>query len=501
MAVLFQGGRRRFYGRFSVTVKVVRNYIGGEWVLSKTGQFSDVRNPATGEVIGKCPLSSAEEVDQAVKAAREAFYEWRRTPPTARARCMFRVRTLMEDHFEELSRIVTMEAGKTLSEARAEMRRAFDVVDLACGIPSLMIGTAMEDVAKNIDCVAVKRPLGVFAAITPFNFPAMVPFWFWPVAVACGNTYILKSSEQSPLCMTRVFELLDEEGIFPPGVINMVSGSREVVKAICENPGISGVSFVGSTPVSQLVYARCAQTGKRVQSFGGAKNFMLIMPDADLEMTIPALMGSVYGCAGQRCLAASVVMTLGDIHDRFIAAMLEASKKLTVGDGLDETIGMGPLISEKQKQTVLGYIEKGLAEGATLLLDGRGVKVPGGENGYFVGPTVFDNVTPEMTIAREEIFGPVLSIMKVDSMEQAMEIMAASPFGNATSIFTSSGKAARDFVYLAESSMLGINIGVAAPMAFFPFGGIKGSFMGDIKAHGKEAVDFFTDRKVITTRW
>jgi malonate-semialdehyde dehydrogenase (acetylating)/methylmalonate-semialdehyde dehydrogenase len=441
-------------------------------------------------------------VDAAVQAAAQAFPDWRSTPPATRARVMFRLREVLEANFEEFSRVATMEAGKTIDEARAEMRRAFDMVERACGIPGLMLGSNLEDVARGVDCVAIRQPLGVFAAICPFNFPAMVPFWFWPFAVACGNTFVLKPSEQSPLCLQRILEVIDEEGIFPPGVLNLVHGGKDTVNALLEHPGIQGVSFVGSTNIARHVYRKCGDTGKRVQAFGGAKNFMIVMPDADLKMTIPALISSVYGCAGQRCLAGGVIQTVGAIHDPFVAAITEAAARLKVGNGLDESVQMGPVISAAHQARVLGYIEQGLAQGARLILDGRSPTVPpGGENGYFIGPCVFDGVKPDMTIAKEEIFGPVLAVMPVDSLDQALDIMSASPYGNAASIFTSSGKTAREFTYRADASMLGVNIGLAAPMSFFPFGGAKGSFFGDLKAHGQDAIEFFTDRKVVTTRW
>jgi malonate-semialdehyde dehydrogenase (acetylating)/methylmalonate-semialdehyde dehydrogenase len=485
-----------------MTVKQCRNYINGEWVDSKATQTVDVRNPATGEIIGKVPLCGPSDVDAAVQAANQAFPDWRGTPPATRARVLFRLREVLEANFEEFSRVATMEAGKTIDEARAEMRRAFDMVERACGIPGLMLGSNLEDVARGVDCVAIRQPLGVFAAINPFNFPAMVPFWFWPFAVACGNTFVLKPSEQSPLCLQRILEVIDAEGIFPPGVLNLVNGGKDAVNAILEHPVIKGVSFVGSTNVARLVYRKCGETGKRVQAFGGAKNFMVVMPDADLKMTIPALVSSVYGCAGQRCLAGSVVQTVGAIHDPFVAAMTEAAAKFKVGNGLDESVQMGPVISAAHRARVLAYIEQGIAEGADLILDGRNPKVaPGGENGYFIGPCIFDNVKPHMTIAKEEIFGPVLAIMPLDSFDEALDIMNANPYGNATSIFTSSGKAAREFTYRADASMVGVNIGLAAPMSFFPFGGAKGSFFGDLKAHGPDAIEFFTDRKVVTTRW
>lgn len=481
--------------------KLLKNYVGGEWVESKSAEILDTINPATGEVIGRVPLSTADEVDEAVRVAEGAFWEWRTTPPVTRARYFYRLKDVLEDNFEELAKITTVEAGKTSDESRGELRRAIEMVEVACGIPSLMMGSNLEDISKNIDCTATRQPLGVFAAIAPYNFPLMVPFWFWPFAVACGNTYIVKPSEQDPLSQQRIFELIDEEGGFPPGVLNLVNGGKETVTSLLENPVIKGISFVGSSAVAKIVYRKCGETGKRVQSLGGAKNFLVVMPDADLDVTVPALIGSAYGCAGQRCLAASVVITVGDIYQPFKKAFSEAVAKIKVGYGTDETVQMGPVISRRHQEKVLSYIEKGIEEGAELILDGRSPNVPGYENGFFVGPTIFDKVKPEMVIANEEIFGPVMGIMNVGTLDEAIDIIRRNEYGNATSIFTRSGKAARDFKYRAECSMMGINIGIAAPMAFFPFGGTKGSFFGNTKGHGKEVIDFFTDKKVVISRW
>jgi malonate-semialdehyde dehydrogenase (acetylating)/methylmalonate-semialdehyde dehydrogenase len=418
-----------------------------------------------------------------------------------RARYFFRIKQLMEDNFEDLARTATMEAGKTTDEARAEFRRAIEMVEVACGIPSLMMGYNLEDVAKTIDCAAVRQPLGVFAAITPYNFPAMVPFWFWPFALACGNTFIVKPSEQDPMSQQRFFELLDDEIGFPPGVVNLVNGGKDTVNAILEHPDIKGVSFVGSTNVARHVYRKCGETGKRAQSLGGAKNFLVIMPDANLEAAIPAIIHSAYGCAGQRCLAGSVLLAVGDIYEPLKKGLLAAASRLKVGNGLDETVQMGPLISQSHKERVLSFIEKGMEEGAELILDGRSIKVENGEEGFFIGPTIFDKVKGDMVIANSEIFGPVLGIIHCESFDEAIDIMRKNPYGNATSIFTDSGKWAREFVYRAEASMVGINVGVAAPMAFFPFGGTKNSFFGDVKGHGSEVIDFFTDKKIVITRW
>ncbi|UCF79040.1 MAG: CoA-acylating methylmalonate-semialdehyde dehydrogenase [Candidatus Eiseniibacteriota bacterium] len=478
----------------------LRNYVGGKWVSSKSTQFLDVRNPATDEVLAQVPLSTKQEVNEAVSEAKKAFTEWREVPPVVRARYFFNLRNLLEEHFEDISRLLVQENGKTLAEARGSMRRAVEMVEVSAGIPSLMMGHNLEDIAPGIDCVAVRQPLGVFACITPFNFPAMVPLWFLPFAVACGNTFVVKPSEQTPLCQKRIFELMHDVG-FPPGVVNMVNGAKDAVNALLENKDVIGVSFVGSSPVARYVYETAGKRGKRVQALGGAKNFLVVMPDADLDSTVAALIDSCFGCAGERCLAGSVLVAVGDVYDKLKAKFLEAAKKVVVGYGLDEGTTMGPVISRKHKEKVLGYIASGVRDGAGLLLDGRNVKVNGYPNGYFVGPTVFENVEPSMPIAKEEIFGPVVSLMRVASLEEALELISQNEFGNATSIFTQSGGAAREFAYRVGISMIGINIGIAAPMAFFTFGGAKGSFFGDLKAHGRDSVEFFTDKRVIISRW
>lgn len=484
-----------------MSVTLLKNYINGEWVESKATDFFDTLNPATGEVLGKVPLSPAAEVDEAVRSANAAFGEWRSTPPVTRARYLFRMKDALEKNFEELARLTTVEAGKTIDESRAELRRAIEMVEVACGIPSLMMGSNLEDVAKNIDCTAVRQPIGVFAAIAPYNFPLMVPFWFWPFAIACGNTFLLKPSEQDPLSQQKILEIVDEDVGFPPGVFNMVHGAKDTVTAILEHPNIKGVSFVGSSPVARIVYKKCGETGKRVQSFGGAKNFHVVMPDAKMDNAVSAVLGSAYGCAGQRCLAASVVLAVGDGYEPFKKAFVSAASKIKTGYGIDESVQMGPVISKRHKERVLSYIEKGIKEGAELILDGRRVDTPGYENGFFVGPTVFDKVKPNMTIAREEIFGPVLSIVQTESLDEAIEIIRKNEYGNTTTIYTTNGRSARDFTYRAECSMMGVNVGIASPMAFFPFGGTKGSFFGDVKGHGREVIDFFTDKKVVITRW
>jgi malonate-semialdehyde dehydrogenase (acetylating)/methylmalonate-semialdehyde dehydrogenase len=478
----------------------LQNFIGGSWTDSRATETLDVFNPAKGEVIARAPLSPAADVDAAVAAARAAFPEWRATPVAERARRMFAFRELMERHFEELARIVTTEHGKTLDESRGSVRRAIEAIEVACGMPSLIQSLGMEDVSRGIDCDAHRQPLGVFAAIAPFNFPAMVPMWFLPFAVATGNTFLVKPSELVPLSQMRIFELLAEAGL-PDGVVNLVHGGADVVNAICDHPDIRGVSFVGSTPVARHVYERSARNGKRVQSLGGAKNFIVVMPDADLDRSIAIVSESCYGCAGERCLAGSVVVTVGDSHGAVRERLVDAARRIHVGDGLEDGVTMGPVIRPKAKERILGYIEKGVSEGAELLLDGRDLSVANRPKGFFLGPTIFDQVDPRSTIGREEIFGPVLSMINVPDLPAALELLHAHPQANATSIFTRSGKAARQFAHDADASMVGVNIGVAAPMSYFPFGGAKQSFFGDLKAHGRDGIAFYTDQKVVIERW
>ncbi len=481
-------------------VEPLRNYIGGRWVESRTREFLDVYNPARGEVIAKTPLSTGEEVDAAVAAAKKAFPAWRDTPPVVRARALFKFKDLLEEHFEELARIVTTEHGKTLEESRGSVRRGIECVEVACGTPSLMMGYGLENIASGIDCSVIKQPLGVCAAIAPFNFPAMVPLWFLPFAVATGNCILVKPSEQVPLSQTRMFQLLEKCDL-PPGVVSLVNGSRAVVEAICDHPDIQAISFVGSTPIARAVYQRATHAGKRVQALGGAKNFIVMMPDADFDRSIGAITESFYGCAGERCLAGSVLVPVGEAHREARDRMVASAGALRVGDGAEPGVAMGPVIRAQHRDKVVSYIEKGVAEGARLVLDGRNLKVPEREKGFFLGPTVFDDVSPSMAIGRDEIFGPVASITPVKTLEEAIAVMHAHPNANATSIFTSSGKAAREFARLASASMVGVNIGVAAPMAFFPFGGAKDSFFGDLKVHGRDTYEFYTDKKVVISRW
>lgn len=481
-------------------VLTLDNFIGGRWVKSHATEFFEVHNPAVGDVIGRTPLSTAADVDAAVTAAAKAFPAWRDTPVNARAQVLYRFKNRLEEHFDELSRLVTTEHGKTLDEARGSVRRAIECVEVACGAPSLMQGCALEDISAGIDCHVVRQPLGVCAAIAPFNFPAMVPMWFLPFAIVTGNTFVLKPSEQVPLSQRRMAELLQACDL-PAGVVNLVNGGADVVNAICDHPGIRAVSFVGSTPIARHVYQRASHAGKRVQALGGAKNFVVVMPDADLDRTISAVTESFYGCAGERCLAGSMLVPVGSVHREARERMVEAARSLRVGDGMQPGVTMGPVISAGHREKVIGYIEKGVAEGAKLLLDGRQTRIADRPGGYFVGPTVFDDVSMRMTIGRDEIFGPVASIAPAQTLEQAIELMRSHPNANATSIFTSSGKSAREFAKHATASMVGVNIGVAAPMAYFPFGGAKDSFFGDLKAHGRDGFEFYTDKKVTIARW
>jgi malonate-semialdehyde dehydrogenase (acetylating)/methylmalonate-semialdehyde dehydrogenase len=482
------------------TAEILQNYVGGRWTAAGAADFVNVHNPALGAVIAKTPLSTRADLDAAVQAGAKAFPAWRDTPVVQRARAMFRFAHLLEQHFEEIARTVTTEHGKTLDEARGSVRRGIECVEVACGAPSLMMGYGLEQIATNVDSHVFRQPIGVVAAITPFNFPAMVPLWFLPFAVATGNCVIVKPSEQVPLSARLLFRLLEQCDL-PPGVINLVNGGRDVVEAICDHPGIRAVSFVGSTPVAKAVYQRASHTGKRVQALGGAKNFVVIMPDANFEKSIDVITESFYGCAGERCLAGSVLVPVGEAHGEARDRLVESARRLKIGDGLQPGVTMGPVISGAHRDRVKTYIDKGVKEGAKLVLDGRGVAVADRDEGFFLGPTVFDDVSPKMAIGHEEIFGPVASIHAVKTLDDAIALMHAHPNANATSIFTSSGKSAREFARHATASMVGVNIGVAAPMAYFPFGGARDSFFGDLKVHGRDAFEFYTDKKVTITRW
>jgi malonate-semialdehyde dehydrogenase (acetylating) / methylmalonate-semialdehyde dehydrogenase len=476
------------------------NHVGGEWRRSRASASLPVTDPGTGEEIGRVPLSTAGDLDDAVRAARAAFPGWRATPAPARVEVLFRLKALLEENLADLAESLTREHGKTRAESAGEIRRGIENVAHACGMPSLMMGETLEDVAPGIDCESVRQPLGVVAAITPYNFPVMIPLWFWPYAVAAGNTVVLKPSEQDPLTHQRIVDLVGRAGL-PAGVLNVVHGGREVTEAILDHPDVAAVSFVGSSAVARSVYARAAASGKRVQALGGAKNHMIVLPDADLERTTEALLGSLYGATGQRCLAGSVVVGVGDAYEPVRERFLDGAASIRVGHGLDEGTQMGPLVSAAHRERVARYVDDGEGEGARLLLDGRSVRVEAHPGGHWMGPTVFENVRPTMRLGRDEIFGPVAALTRVESIDDAIELMHEVEYGNATSIFTSSGRAAREFRYHAGISMIGVNVGVAAPMAFFPFGGSRGSFFGDLKAQGSDAVAFYTDRRVVMSRW
>ena len=490
-------------------VLTVKNYVGGEWVESE-GNIQDVVNPATCKVIARVPISTVSEVKTAVEVANEAWPEWRRTPPTARARCLFRLKELMEERFEELSRIQTMEHGKTIDESRGETRRGIENVEVATGIPSLMMGYNLEDIAADIDEYLIRQPLGVFGIIGPFNFPFMVPLWFAPYAVATGNCIVLKPSSEDPISQCKIAELAEEAG-FPPGVWNVVNGGRNVVSAMLDHPDIKGICFVGSTPVGKMIYSRCGETGKRVIAQAGAKNFIVLMPDANLPKTLAACMTSFYGNAGQRCLAGGNLVVVGeglsesesnDHYKKVVKDYIDVASKIRVGYGLDDTVQMGPLRDKSKKENVARYIEKGVEEGAKPLLDGRNISLIGDwPHDCFLNPTVFTDATPDMTIAKEEIFGPVTSIMRAKTLDDAIDMIHASPFGNSAAIFTSNGKWARDFQYRVACGNIGINIGIVAPMAFFPFSGMKDSFFGILHGQGQESIRFFTESKVVIQRW
>ncbi len=486
-------------------IRKLKNYINGEWVEANSNVYRDIVNPATMKVIGKVPQSNAEDVNLAVEAAKEAFPSWRRTTPLARSRYLFRLKDLLEEKFEDLSRIGVMEHGKTIDESRGETRRGIENVEVAMGIPSLMMGYNLEDIARGIDEYLIRQPLGVFACIAPFNFPFMVPLWFMPYAVATGNTYIIKPSPWTPLSQTMLFELIEEVG-FPPGVINMVHGDVEAVETLLEHPHIKGISFVGSTRVGRdIIYRKATARGKRVQAQCGAKNFIVVMPDAVADRTVASLMSSFYGNTGQRCLSGANLVIVGEdeaFYKRFLKGVFSTTSNIRIGYGLDESVQMGPLQSANRKKRVLGYIDKGLEEGGRLTLDGRDFKLIGSyPNDCFLGPSIFEDVTADMVIAQDEIFGPVMSVLRAEDLDGAVEMINKSPYGNAASIYTSSGKTARKFQYDVQCGNIGVNIGIVAPMAFFPFSGMKDSFFGDLHGQGRDAVNFFTEQKVVIVRW
>jgi len=482
------------------TLIKIPNYVNGRWRQATPTEWLDVSNPATGEPIAQVPISTATEVAAAVDAAAAAYPDWRRTPPEDRIQPLFKLKQLLEEHIDELARIITQENGKTLSEAKGELRRAIENVEVACGIPMMMQGYTLEDVARGIDEMMIRQPIGVVAAITPFNFPAMIPFWFLPYAIACGNTFILKPSERVPLTMRRAFELLDQIGL-PPGVVNLLNGGKAAVDALLDHSKVRALSFVGSTPVAKYVYARAGANGKRAQCQGGAKNHVIVLPDADMAMATQIIGDSAFGCAGQRCLAVSVAVTVGEAQTSFRDAITNAAASLRVGNGLDEGVQMGPVNTAQSKSRVESLIAMGEKQGAKVLLDGRNSKIPKYEAGNFVNPTILDDLPVTSDLADTEIFGPVLSLVHADSLDEALTFLERSPYGNQASLFTSSGSAARRFRYEAPAGNIGINIGVAAPMAYFPFSGWKDSFFGVLHGQGRDAVEFYTEKKVVIERW
>jgi malonate-semialdehyde dehydrogenase (acetylating)/methylmalonate-semialdehyde dehydrogenase len=482
------------------SVRTLKFYVNGQWE-DAAGSAHPVTNPATGAVIAQVPFATAAEIDRTVRLAHDAFLKWREVPVVDRVQIFYRYKALLEKWHEDVARVLSTENGKTFDDAKTEVRRAIQMVEVACGMPSLMMGDSLENVSRGIDSVSIRQPIGVCTGITPFNFPAMVPMWMFPFAIACGNSFILKPSEKVPMTPNRTAELLHDAGL-PAGVYNLIHGDKVAVDALLEHPLVRAVSFVGSTPIAKYIYETSAKYGKRVQALGGAKNHLVVMPDADLEKSVEAIMSSAFGAAGERCLAGSVLVPVGDVAEPLLNLLVSKAKALTIGDAMKPGVEMGPLVTGDHCKKVRGYIEKGVAEGAKPLLDGRdGRAAAKGSDGFFLGPTIFDNVTPQMTIAKEEIFGPVLSVIRVNTLDDAIDLVNSSKFGNTTSIFTGDGKAARDYASRIECGMVGVNIGVAAPMAFFPFSGWKQSFFGDLHAHGKDAVGFYTEQKVVMTRW
>ena len=479
---------------------LLRNFVGGKWEPASAASVIAVRNPATGDVLAEAPLSGAADVAKAVAAASKALQGWRRTPAGDRIQPLFRLKALLDANFTEIAKLVTQECGKTLAESEGELKRGIENVEVAAGIPSLMMGSNLEDIASGIDELMIRQPVGVVAVITPFNFPGMIPLWFLPYAVACGNTVVLKPSEKTPLTMARVLQLIEEAG-FPPGVVNLVHGGKDAVDALLDHPEVRAVSFVGSTPIARYVYGRAAANGKRVQCQGGAKNPIVILPDADMEMTTKIVADSAFGCAGQRCLASSVVITVADAGKTFTQQISDAAASRKVGYGMDKGTEMGPVISADSKTRIEGLIAQGVAAGAKPLVDGRNARVDGYANGNFLRPTVLADVDPASELARTEVFGPVLSVMRADDVDAAIAMINGSAFGNMACLFTTSGAAARQFRYEARVGNVGINVGVAAPMAYFPFSGWKDSFFGDLHAQGRDAIDFYTEKKVVVERW
>jgi malonate-semialdehyde dehydrogenase (acetylating)/methylmalonate-semialdehyde dehydrogenase len=479
---------------------MLKNYINGEWVASTGSASIDVINPATGKVIEQVPAGTGEDIAKAVKAAQAVAASWRNTPAVQRIQYLFKMKRILDEHAKEIAEICTNESGKTYGESKAEVVRAVENVEVACGIPTMLQSEFSEDIATGIDEFMIRQPLGVCACIAPFNFPIMIPFWFMPYAIACGNTYIVKPSEKVPMCMTRIFELIEEAGL-PKGVLNMVHGAKETVDSLLDHPAVPALSFVGSTAIAKYVYQRGTANGKRIQAQGGAKNPVVIMPDADVDTTVRIIADSVFGCAGQRCLAASLVVMVGKAKELFKDKLVEAARNRKTGYGMDSDTAMGPVITKKSKERIETLIDKGISEGAQLLLDGRNIPVSGYENGYFIHPTVLDNIKQGSDTFATEIFGPVMGLMYVDTLDDAIRLVNSGNYGNSACIFTHSGAAARRFRHDVMVGNIGVNIGVAAPMAFFPFSGWKDSFFGDLHAQSHHAVEFYTQTKVVIERW
>jgi len=483
-----------------MSLPTLKLWIDGQQTKSLSNRFANAFNPASGEVIRQVPLASREDVELAVAAAKAAFPGWRDTTPLRRSRILNKFRELLETHRAELARLASEEHGKTLEDAAGSVQRGIEVVEFAVGAPHLLKGEHAENVGRGVDCHSMLQPIGVCAGITPFNFPAMVPMWMFPIAIACGNSFVLKPSEKVPSCSLRMAELFKEAGL-PDGVFNVVTGDKEAVDALLAHPDVRSISFVGSTPIAKYIYETAAHYGKRVQALGGAKNHAIVLPDAELDFTADAIMGAAYGSAGERCMAISTVVAVGEVADALVAKLKSRAEKLVVGPGNAKGVDMGPVISAQHRDKIVGYIDSGLQQGAKLVTDGRGIKVPGHEKGFFVGPTLFDNVTTGMTIYKEEIFGPVLIVLRVPSFDEAIKMVNSNPYANGTAIFTVSGAAARRFQNEIEVGMVGINVPIPVPMAFFSFGGWKSSLFGDLHMHGLEGIYFYTRTKAITTRW
>lgn len=481
-----------------VEKKTLTNFINGQWVKSTTDKYEEVPNPATGEILAEVPISTLEDLNKAVEAAKTAFAKWKKVAVPQRSRILFKYQQLLIENWEALAKIITIENGKNYAEAYGEVQRGIECVEFAAGAPTLMMGYQLPDIATNIESGMYRYPIGVIGGITPFNFPMMVPCWMFPLAIASGNAFILKPSERTPLLANRLAELLHEAGL-PDGVFNIVHGAHEVVNGILNHPDIPAVSFVGSQPVAEYVYKTGTSNGKRVQALAGAKNHTIVMPDADMDLTITNIINAAFGSAGERCMACAVVVAVGDIADELVERLVDESNKLTIGNGLEEGIFLGPVIRNSHKDKTIGYIESGIEEGAKLLRDGREDKSTS-EGGYFVGPTIFDNVTQEMKIWKEEIFAPVLSIVRVDTLDEAIELANKSEFANGACLFTDSASAIRKFREEIDAGMLGVNLGVPAPMAFFPFSGYKKSFYGDLHANGRDGIEFYTRKKMLTAR-